>query len=306
MSKSTEFLYFLKSSIENKNFESTSDYYFGSRIVCSNKKTKNVSKTIAEIYNTYLIQLKQNEILNNDIILKIHKKLELSLKSKVFKRDATMNYYKYIIDLINSFLSQSKATNQASLFKKCFQAKPITDPFKKCSPKFEGRSVNVRNQFELNFNFEDLLNRYEEDIKYQKKLSIIDPLIEKSKKWKTALTLLDDAMAEKYNFAIPERLTLEQIEKFNRSTFYRFVINIFGIIIFGIIIFGHDNNIYDQERNEIMSFNGIKVASHAALNDYEDVISAGEVFFVAPEKQFSIINNCSGHYKTDNNSIRLA
>ncbi|RDB35415.1 MAG: hypothetical protein DCC88_10195 [Spirobacillus cienkowskii] len=55
-----------------------------------------------------------------------------------------------------------------------------------------------------------------------------------------------------------------------------------------------------------MSYNGIKVASHSALNNYENVVSAGKVHFDSHKNQFTIIHNYSGHYQPNANSIRLA
>lgn len=278
MITSTDFLYKLKCSIEKENFKVGFMGFGGNMIICYNNKKKYTPKTISEIYNKYLKIINNNLDVNKKIIHEIHLIISNTLKSYSFSRSrSTIEYYKYLLYIIEFFIFHNLN-------------KKITI---NCS-------LNLTSVLFLDYN--NLLNKAEDEIKFKNNLNYntIISLLHNAKRWKTLGTILQDAQLGAFNFAIPEKLTITQIENFNRSIYYRFVIDEYGTIIFG-----HGNNIF-KETGEIMSYNGIKVASHAALNNYENVISAGKVYFDSHINKFTIINNYSVHYKSDANSIRLA
>jgi len=278
MITSTDFLYKIKSSIENENFKVGFMSFGGNEIVCHNNINKYTPKTISEIYNKYLKIINNNLDANKKIIHEIHLIISNTLKSYSFTRSrTTIEYYKYLLYIIEFFI------------------------FHNLNKKISiNCSLNLKSVLFLEY--KNLLNKAEDEIKFKNNLNhnTIISLLYNAKRLKTLGTILQDAQLGAFNFAIPEKLTIEDIEQFNRSIYYRFVIDEYGTIIFG-----HNNNCYDTKGN-IMSYNGVKVASHAGLNNYENVISAGKVYFDSSIKKFTIINNYSVHYKSDANSIKLA
>ena len=277
MITSTAFLYKLKNNIENQNFKLGFMGFGGSKIICSNFTEKYTPKTISEIYNKYLKSINKNPELNKKKIHEIHSIISNTIKTNSFTRSkSTIDYYKYLIYIIEFFI------------------------FHVLNKKV---SIICNSNLDLNSDYKTLLNKAEYEIKFLSDLSnnTFIYLINKAKKWETHETILQDAQSRIFNFAIPEKLTIEQIKQFNRSIYYRFVIDESGIIFLG-----HDNNIRNKETGDLISYNGIKVSSHAALNNYQNVISAGKIYFYSITNQFKIINNYSGHYQTDRSSIRLA
>ena len=143
---------------------------------------------------------------------------------------------------------------------------------------------------------------------YLDRFTITD-ILKCSPQWSPLESLLEDSKSKYYfNFAIPKVLTIDDInQQSNQFTQYRFVLNCDGIIKLG-----YDNPPKGTPIcivNGIilkLAENGVGIASHAGINNYENLYAAGKVLYNKDIKKFTNINNYSGHYQTDNNSIHMA
>ncbi|KAB8038673.1 hypothetical protein GCL60_07365 [Silvanigrella paludirubra] len=269
------FLHKIRQNIESKRFELGFMGFGGDKIILSNNQIKFMPKTIAKIYNDYLKNLNNDEDLNKSKIIKIHSLISDTIhKNFSFTRhESTTEYYRYLLYVIVFFLK----TGVKNLNK-------------------DRSSTN----FYSNSDYSTLLKLAEYELKKTNKLTnyLLLAILKSSKKYDSIYTPLEDSKNPLINFAIPQRLTIDNLIKFKRSLRYRYVIDESGAIILG-----HDNNI--ESRNNI-AINGIKASSHSALNNYLPVIAAGEVFFNTKTNKITEINNFSGHYRPDKETSLLA
>jgi hypothetical protein len=164
MITSTDFLYKLKSSIENENFKVGFMDFGGNEIVCYNKYTP---KTISVIYNKYLKQINNSPELNTKIIHEIHLIISNTLKTYSFTRShRTIEYYKYLLYIIEFFI------------------------FHNLNKKI---SINCSSNLVLTLNLDyiTLLKKAEDEIKFQNNLNhnTIISLLHNAKRWKILGTI---------------------------------------------------------------------------------------------------------------------
>ncbi|WP_186648274.1 hypothetical protein [Fluviispira vulneris] len=278
----------IKHKVENGRFEVGFMGLGGTKTTLSNGKTKYLPNNISIIYNRYLKALTNDQILNIEKITQIQSILfdAIHKNSSFSRKKSTLDYYKYLLHLVTFLITYSAKNSTQSVIKNYQFDSPLN------------MDINLLLKFA-----ENELMRFNSLTHKTRSL-----LLKTSKKFNTHETLLEDAQSRVFNFAIPERLTVNDIINFKRSIYYRFVIDESGAIIFG-----HDNNYTTPDTNtwnkdgfEIFAYNGIKVSSHAALNNYQPVISAGKAYFDIRLKKFTKINNYSGHYRPDKNSTLLA
>ncbi|APJ03875.1 hypothetical protein [Silvanigrella aquatica] len=102
---------------------------------------------------------------------------------------------------------------------------------------------------------------------------------------------------------MPKMLTISDIQALNRSAFYRFVISESGVIIFG-----YEDNIMtlSNGKRQNLTSDGIEIAPHSALNNYQPVIAAGKIYYNHEIKKLTELSNYSGHFKPDSSSLVIA
>jgi hypothetical protein len=181
------------------------------------------------------------------------------------------------------------------------------------STGYIARNTNSLNVLSNNYKILSLIKNAQIELNIKKKLSTItlNSLINIATKWDSLYTILQDSKSNHWgfdwNFSMPKILTIPQIQSFKQSAFYRFVIDQSGLIIFGYEnIFVNPSNRKYQNIFQNITPEGILIAPHAALNNYQCVIAAGKVFYNNNKRKFTEIDNQSGHYKPDEASLKIA